>query len=126
MVANAKAGQAKSRGGDACHRPSIVSVREGTIFDLSCFGAGFIPKKIKNGALDFVQQLLIGPFERRSVRRYEGRRSVLLTTGESDEWRSQQAHSADAQHFPSGEKMRIATKVDARHGFSSDKQRKAM
>src|SRR5436305_194980 len=68
--------------------------------------------------LDFVQQLLIGPFERRSVRRYEGRRSVLLTTGESDEWRSQQAHSADAQHFPSGEKMRIATKVDARHGFS--------
>jgi len=41
-----------------------------------------------------------------------------LTTGESDEWRREQAHSADAQHLPSGEKRRFARKVEARHGLS--------
>src|SRR5580704_10712691 len=65
-VADAQARQAKSRGGDAGHGAVIISVGQRAVFHLAGFRAGFKPEEIETGALDLIQQLVVGPLIRRS------------------------------------------------------------
>ena len=83
MVAYSQAGQAESSGSDARHRMRVVDAcGSRAVFDLARLRTSFVPEEIETGALNFIKELLIGSFIRRAARLHEGRRSVLLTTGE--------------------------------------------
>src|SRR5215467_4756950 len=92
MICDAETGQAEPRGGDARHRVRVIAIRESAIFYLPGLGAGLIPKKLKAGALDFIEELLVGSLKWRAIRLNERGRRALLATGKRSQGRGQEAH----------------------------------
>src|SRR5213080_4781233 len=59
LIADAQAGQAKSRGGDAGHFSRIVSISQRAIFYLARLFARLAPEEIERGALNLVEKLFV-------------------------------------------------------------------
>src|SRR5438477_929713 len=72
LVPDAQPGQPKSRGGNAGHGMRIATVHQGPIFHLSATPR-LRPKKIERTAFDLVQQIVIRPAIRNTLRFHKTR-----------------------------------------------------
>src|SRR5260370_35364659 len=68
LIANAQAGQAKTRSSDAGHLSRIVPIGQRTILYLTSLRARFVPEEIKGGALNLIEKLFIVSFVGRTDR----------------------------------------------------------
>ena len=65
---DAQAAESKARRRNTGNAPLVVAIKQRAIPDLAGRAAGFVPKKLERGALDFVLQLIIGTAIRISLR----------------------------------------------------------
>src|SRR5260370_36509246 len=108
LIANAQAGQAKTRSSDAGHLSRIVPLDQRTILYLTSLRARFVPEEIKGGALNLIEKLFIGSFVERTDRLDERLLTFVSAARQCGQWRGEQAHPADPHGFSSRQKSLIS------------------
>src|SRR5205807_10629621 len=101
LIADAQAGQAKSRCRNAGHLSRIASVSQSAIFYLACLLASLVPEEIERGALNLVEKLFVSSLVGFTCGLNERIRSPLPASRQCGQRRGKQTHPADFHDFSS-------------------------
>src|SRR5207253_1693213 len=101
LIADAQAGQAKSRGGDAGHFSRIISISQRAVFYLAGLLARLAPEEIERGALNLVEKLFVSSLVGFACGLNERIRSPLPASRQCGQRRGKQTHPADFHDFSS-------------------------
>src|SRR5260370_19586679 len=111
LIANAQAGQAKTRSSDAGHLSRIVPIGQRTILYLTSLRARFVPEEIKGGALNLIEKLLIGSFVGSTCGLDERLFTTVAAARQCGQWRREQTHPPDPHGFSSRHKSLITPRL---------------
>ena len=113
LIADAQAGQAKSRGGNTGHFSRIISTSQRAVFYLARLFARFVPEEIERGALNFVEKLVVSSLVGFAYGLNKRIRSALSTSTQRRQRRGEHTRPTNLHYVSS------AQNIFARHSILS-------